>query len=68
MKMINKEKIILNVRKYYDFNNNGNLPTLIYRTQPEYLKQKYNDCKIVNIIYIKYYMINKPKRFSHKAF
>lgn len=41
--MINKEKLILNVRKYYDFNNNGNLPTLIFRTQPEYLKQKYND-------------------------
>lgn len=41
--MINKEKLITNVRKYYDFNNNGNLPTLIYRTQPEYLKQKYND-------------------------
>ena len=41
--MINKEKLILNVRKYYEFNNNGNLPTLIYRTQPEYLKQKYND-------------------------
>ncbi|MBQ3021642.1 MAG: DnaD domain protein [Bacilli bacterium] len=41
--MINKEKLIVNVRKYYDFNNNGNLPTLIYRTQPEYLKQKYND-------------------------
>lgn len=41
--MINKEKLSLNVRKYYDFNNNGNLPTLIYRTQPEYLKQKYND-------------------------
>lgn len=41
--MINKEKLVLNVRKYYDFNNNGNLPTLIYRTQPEYLKQKYND-------------------------
>ena len=41
--MINKEKLINNVRKYYDFNNNGNLPTLIYRTQPEYLKEKYND-------------------------
>ena len=41
--MINKEKLVGNVRKYYDFNNNGNLPTLIYRTQPEYLKQKYND-------------------------
>lgn len=41
--MINKEKLINNIRKYYDFNNNGALPTLIYRTQPEYLKQNYND-------------------------
>lgn len=41
--MIIKEKLINNVRKYYDFNNNGNLPTLIYRTQPEYLKQGFND-------------------------
>lgn len=41
--MIIKEKLINNVRKYYDFNNNGSLPTLIYRTQPEYLKQGFND-------------------------
>ena len=41
--MINKEKLTNSVRKYYDFNNNGSLPTLIYRTQPEHLKQKYND-------------------------
>ena len=41
--MINREKLISNVRRYYDFNNNGSLPTLIYRTQPEYLKQNYND-------------------------
>ena len=41
--MINKEKLINNVRRYYDFNNNGSLPTLIYRTQPEYLKQNYTD-------------------------
>ncbi len=36
--MINKQKLILTTRKYYEFNNNGNLPTLIYRTQPDYLK------------------------------
>lgn len=36
--MINKQKLISATRKYYEFNNNGNLPTLIYRTQPEYLK------------------------------
>lgn len=41
--MINKDKLIGNIRKYYDFNNNGALPTLIYRTQPDYLKQGYND-------------------------
>ena len=41
--MINKDKLISNIRKYYDFNNNGALPTLIYRTQPDYLKQGYND-------------------------
>lgn len=41
--MINKDKLINNVRKYYDFNNNGSLPTLIYRTQPEYLKEKSSD-------------------------
>ena len=37
--LINKTKLINNVRKFYDFNNNGSLPTLIYRTQPEYLKE-----------------------------
>lgn len=36
--MINKNKLINATRKYYEFNNNGNLPTLIYRTQPEHLK------------------------------
>lgn len=41
--MINKEKLLGNIRKYYDFNNNGALPTLIYRTQPEHLKQGFND-------------------------
>ena len=41
--MINKERLLNSVRRYYDFNNNGSLPTLIYRTQPEYLKQNYND-------------------------
>lgn len=36
--MINRNKLITATRKYYEFNNNGTLPTLIYRTQPEYLK------------------------------
>lgn len=36
--MINRTKLIEATRKYYEYNNNGSLPTLIYRTQPDYLK------------------------------
>lgn len=36
--LINKDKLIQNARKSYEFNNNGRLPTLIFRSQPEYLK------------------------------
>ncbi len=41
--MINKESLIKEVRKYYEYNNGGSLPTLIYRTQPEYLKSPEGD-------------------------
>jgi len=41
--MINKNKLISATRKYYEFNNNGNLPTLIYRTQAEHLKSPIGD-------------------------
>ena len=36
--MINKDSLIKEVRKYYEYTSSGALPTLIYRTQPEYLK------------------------------
>ncbi len=39
---IDKESLRKNTRKYYQFNN-GTLPTLIYRTQPEYLKTPMGD-------------------------
>lgn len=39
---IDKEVLRKNARKYYQFNN-GTLPTLIYRTQPEYLKTPIGD-------------------------
>jgi len=39
---IDKETLRKNARKYYQFNN-GTLPTLIYRTQPEYLKTPLGD-------------------------
>lgn len=33
-----KENLRKSARKYYQYNNNGKLPTLVYRTQPEHLK------------------------------
>ena len=39
---IEKETLRKNARKYYQFNH-GNLPTLVYRTQPEYLKTPVGD-------------------------
>lgn len=41
--VIDKEALRLNARKYYQFNNSGALPTLIYRTQPEHLKNPVGD-------------------------
>ena len=32
-----KESLRLNARKYYQYNNSGQLPTLVYRTQPQHL-------------------------------
>ncbi len=39
---IDKELLRKNARKYYQFNN-GTLPTLIYRSQPDYLKSPLGD-------------------------
>lgn len=41
--LIDKEKLRDTVRKTYEFNNNGSLPTLIFRTQPEHLKTPEGD-------------------------
>ncbi len=41
--LINKDILLKETRKYYEYNNNGALPTLIYRTQPEYLKNPEGD-------------------------
>lgn len=35
---IDKEKIRDNVRRSYEFDHNGRLPTIVYRTQPDHLK------------------------------
>ena len=50
---IDKELLRKNTRKYYQFNNNGKLPTLVYRTQPEYLKTPEGDnSALAQIIYM----------------
>lgn len=36
--IIDKDKLVENVRRNYEFNNNGTLPTIVYRTTPEYLR------------------------------
>ncbi len=40
---IEKEKLRIQTRKYYQYNNQGKLPTLVYRAQPEYLKNPKGD-------------------------
>lgn len=41
--LIDKENLRKEARKFYQYANNGNLPTLIYRSQPEYLKNPEGD-------------------------
>ena len=40
---IDKDKLRMTVRKNYEYNNNGSLPTIVYRTQPEHLKAPVGD-------------------------
>lgn len=41
--LINKDSLLKETRKHYEYNNSGSLPTLIYRTQPEHLKTPEGD-------------------------
>ncbi len=41
--LINKELLRKLCRNYYQFEESGNLPTFVYRKQPEYLKQPIGD-------------------------
>ena len=40
---INKEELRKNCRNYYQFDNHGVLPSIVYNTQPEYLKEPTGD-------------------------
>ena len=51
-KTIDKTLLKNNCRKYYQFENNGKLPSIIYRTQPEYLRKPLGDkSKKAQLIY-----------------
>ena len=41
--LIDKNELRINCRKYYQFENGGTLPTLIYTKQPDYLKKPSGD-------------------------
>lgn len=50
---IDKESLRKECRNYYKFENDNNLPTLIYKKQPEYLKSPIGDpSKKAELIYI----------------
>lgn len=40
---IEKEELRKNVRKYYEINNDNRLPSLLFKNQPEYLKEPSGD-------------------------
>ncbi len=40
---IDKDELRKNVRKYYQFNNDNRLPSLLFKSQPEYLKSANGD-------------------------
>ena len=49
---IDKTLLRKNARNYYQFNNNGKLPSLIYQKQPEYLRSpEGNESKRAKMIY-----------------
>ena len=51
--VINKENLRKSARNYYQYNNSSALPTLIYRKQPEYLKNPDGDIsKRGKILYV----------------
>lgn len=42
-KMIDKEALRKNAKNYYQFENGGKLPSIVYRNQPEYLRKPLGD-------------------------
>ncbi len=60
--LIEKEELKNNTRKYYEFNNDGRLPSLIFKNQPEYLRSPNGDNTLKGRI-IKVFESTKPYDF-----
>lgn len=65
--LIDKTELRKSSRNYYQFENNGRLPTLIYNKQPEYLKtQLGSDSKLAKMIYT--FENTSPYDFLRKSY
>ena len=65
--LIDKTELRKKARNYYQFENNGRLPTLIYNKQPEYLKTPLgNDSKLSKLIYL--FENTSPYDFLKKSY
>jgi len=60
--LIDKETLKENARKSYEFNNNGRLPSLIFKSQPEHLRSPNGDNSNLGRI-IKVFETTKPYDF-----
>ncbi len=64
---IDKKELRESCRNYYQFENNGRLPTLIYNKQPEYLKTPLgSDSKLAKMIYM--FENTSPYDFLRKSY
>lgn len=62
---IDKELLRVNSRKFYSFENAGNLPKLVYRNQPEYLRKPVGDTSLrAKAIY--YFETTSPYEFLYE--
>jgi len=65
--LIDKTELRKSARNYYQFENNGRLPTLIYNKQPEYLKTPLgSDSKLSKMIYM--FENTSPYDFLRKSY
>ena len=65
--LIDKNELKKSARNFYQFENNGRLPTLIYNKQPEYLKTPLgNDSNIAKVIYM--FENTSPYDFLRKSY